>query len=646
MKNGFIRTVGEFISVIPEFPKNKISLSESSRRILKLAYKRAENLPTTTTDESLKPPLIISFHPKVSLLNNNVHETFLAEKIAAKLGMIPLWIPYVYDTGYKTAADKIRLPTYCYFEGKFIPLRASAKIHGNITATEAPITQKEVRSFFGELEKHEISMLTHLKGMLNPFNFGHLLFNLKRRISGFQRKNIRERIGEVKKLWLEAIGGTKKLSESLAQISVSNLKEFGINVGLLMMDDILQEIVTEVFSEVLKTPCVKKDPSLLENLFLSYDLKTKERSPIMYTGDGHFIGFDEYDIRVFDGTLEELVVCLGKHTVLPTGHLIMTLFTAMGCKLVIGGAHTEEYYPDYFEKAYSLLKETSFNSKMTLLSYGRIRFMDIRNMYDVMSAVRVLDKVGSRNYIINGLFTLPDNIVDHLNFLTGSSGVAEEYNKILTKKIKGKKATVRDSKTEARKFTALEKEMERHKELEKILAKKPENILKKPAILARWIKGTKFSELHPVRLEVMLENLKFDADMRLKKLQENIDFEQHILGGTLVKVGIDSDSENSSGTESIVYDGIIKRSNRYPSLFEMVYYGCKPMKKFELKGHLKNHENKWIWKQFVHDFPEDIDVQSETFTDYVSVFNRLIPNEILVPYMKFQIKETKPELSE
>ncbi|MCP4763449.1 MAG: hypothetical protein GY870_16875, partial [archaeon] len=183
-----IETVDEFLESLPKLSDEMMDLSESSQKLLKLIYGKAQNLPKSIIKEQepLKPPLIISFHPKASLLNNNVHETYLAEKVADKVGMVPIWIPYVYDTGYKTAANKIRLPSYVFFENKFIPIRSSAKIRGNIMATEKAITEKEVKLFFRELEKHELSTLTRLKGMLNPFNFGHYLFDLKRKVSGLR----------------------------------------------------------------------------------------------------------------------------------------------------------------------------------------------------------------------------------------------------------------------------------------------------------------------------------------------------------------------------------------------------------------------------------------------------------------------------
>ena len=109
MQRRFINNVNDFVDQIPKFTQNQLKLSESTKNILKMVYSKSSFIEEPNINDQLKPPLIISFHPKTSLLNNNVHETFFAEKIATKLGMIPIWIPYVYDTGYKTASNKIRL---------------------------------------------------------------------------------------------------------------------------------------------------------------------------------------------------------------------------------------------------------------------------------------------------------------------------------------------------------------------------------------------------------------------------------------------------------------------------------------------------------------------------------------------------------
>lgn len=604
-----INRVDELIEAVPQFPEEWMELPESSRKLLGSVYSKATGV---TEGNPSKPPLIISFHPKASLLNNNIHETFLSEKIADKLDMIPIWIPYVYDTGYKTAADKIRLPTYVHFEGKSIPLRSSALIRGNITATEDPLTDKEVKAFFRELEKHELSTLTRLKGMLNPFNFGHHIFDLKRQVSGVRNKDIRARIGEMEKLWLNAIKGSRNLSESLARISLANLREFDINVGLFMMDDILQEFSRAVFSEVLETQNVKDDPCLLDNLFLAYDLKTKERTPITYSGNLQFGAFDDVGNRTFEGSFDNLVTGLGDHSILPTGRMIISLFTAMGCKLVLGGQHTVDYYPDYFRKASTILGQTTYNSRTMLFSYGDIRFIDLRNMYDVMSAVRVLNKVGSRNYITKGVFRLPDDIVDHLNFLGGPSSVPSEYASVLERITEG----------HPDRQTTYQKEKARHSEIETLLEKPPEELLKDTSILSKWLKDTKFEELHPVKLEVMLDNLKEDSDMRLRKLEEYIEFEKHILGGSVTQEG---------ETESLIADGILLRSKRSPTLFEMVFYKAKRSEELDAAYLIKDHESEWVWKQIVCETRDD---DTKEFHNYKNTFDHLIPSKVLAGLIK------------
>ncbi|MHA1150957.1 MAG: hypothetical protein ACTSR8_22275 [Promethearchaeota archaeon] len=608
MENSVIKTVEDFITALPEFPKRSLGIPESSQKLLQILYQKAVKLPDSYKKSDLQPPLIISYHPKASLLNNNIHEAYLAEKVAQKLGMLPIWIPYIYDTGFKNAAEKIRRPTYVLFENKYIPLRTSAAIRGNIIATEKAISEREVKSFFRELEKHENSLLSQFKLMLNKFNFGHYLFDLKRSVSKVNKKQIHQNIIHYENLWLGSLKGTKKLDEALANISVAMLKELNIDIGLAMMDDILSEFVDFIFKEVLETDSIKNDPSILENLFLAYDIKSRERTPIMYAGEGNFIAYNDNAVRVFDGNLDLLIDGLKKHTVLPTGDLIMVLFTAIGCKLVLGGAHTIEYYPDYFIKAHSILKETSFNSKMQLLSYGKIRFMDLRNIIDIMSSIRVFDKVGSRNYIQKGKFNLPHDVVDHLNFLSGKYEVPLEYEKILENIL---------SKQKENQITALQKEEERYQEVMGIISKEPEELLKEPEILKKWLRGIKFNELHPVKLEILLENLRLDVDTRLRLLKDNIKYEQHILGGTLY------DLEEGE----ILYDGLLLRSNRYPSLLELVFYNCEPSNEFNTHGCLKDHDSKWIWKTFESKEKDSLKLQE--FSDYFSVFNKLIPKKLI-----------------
>lgn len=610
-----VKTVNDFMESIPAFPEESLNLTESSQKLLEIVYGRAHGLSDDHANKSLKPPLIISFHPKASLLNNNIHETYIAEKLGEKFGMVPIWLPYIYDTGFKSARQKIRRPTYVYFEGKYIPIRTAAAIAGNVMATEKALSQKEIKTFFRELEKHELSTLTQFRTMLNKYNFGHFLFDYKRYISSISKKVVRKRIQELQKLCLDAIKGTKKLDESLALISQALFKQFGINIPVVMMDDILSDLVKSVLTEVLETPSVKNDPSLLEGLFLAYDLKSRDRTPISYAGDLKFIAFDDSANRLYDGTLDSLVEDLKTHKVLPTGHMIMLLFTAMGCKLVLGGSHTMDYYPDYFIKAETLLKETSFNSKMQLFSYGKIRFIDLRNLTDVMSVMRVFDKVGSRNYIKKGEFTIPTDVIDHLCFLAGEEAVPFEFEKITSQ-------LVRKFKYDP--FPASHKEHERYQAVLKLTSKSIEELLEDPSELKQWLKSTDFETVHPVKLELLLDNLKADVLNRYEKIEQNIAFELHILGG---QVGLEEEG-------GIIYDGLVVRSHRYPTLLELVFYDKKPEDELDLGGDLGEHDNEWIWKQFIQDGSKIPDINPLSFSSYPEVFNHLIPPQKLVNWLK------------
>jgi len=617
-----VRTSKQFLESLKEFSNINNLIPRKSSKLLNLIYKHAENLPKELKDEqgNLKLPLIISFHPKLSLLNNNVHEVYFSQHIAKKFGMIPIWIPYIYDTGYKTAENKIRLPTYVLFEGKYIPIRASAKIRGNIIAVEPALKKNEIIEFFNEIEKHELYILSNLKNMLNPFNFGHYLFNLKRKILNITSKQIKNKIESLKSDWIKIAtenSNCKRLSDSLSRISLYNLKKMNIDVALLNIDDILGDMIKIVFEEILQTPKIKQDPSKLENLFIHYNLKTKERTPVLYAGDFKFIAFDEFDNKVYEGTLDDLVQGIKDHSILPTGHLIMTLFTAMGCKIVLGGEHTINYYPDYFEKAYDLLEQTEFNTKMHLISYGNVRFMDLRNLTDIMSVIRILDKVGSRNYIQKSYITIPDDIIDHLDFLNGVKSIPIEYKTIAEQILK---QNINEG------ITAYQKELARNQEVHKLLEMNREEILKNPTILKKYLPDLNINDLNIHKLEFVLENIRADADSRLVKMEENIKFEQHILGGTLLN--------DDNKTSEVIYNGILLRSNRYPSLFEMVFYEIEPLEEFEVEGQFEYPESGWILAKFRVNVDKYNKINSIKFDDYKNIFEYLIPNSKLPKFLK------------
>jgi hypothetical protein len=669
-----ITTIHDIINSIPKLSGSELELPSGSKKLLNIIYSHTSNIPDAEKRlllDSPKPPLIVSFHPKISLLNNNIQETYLATKFAEKMGMFPLWIPYAYDTGYKTASNKIRLPSYAFVEGKYIPVRSSAQIHGNIMATEKPLNDQEIRLFVQDLLKHETYILNKLKEMLDPINFGHYLFNLKRQVANIRPNQFKTALQELEKQWITVNKGSKRLSDSLGRIATNSLNHIGIHLGLMHIEDVLPEIVELIFQEVLKTSNIAKNTALLENLFLSYDAKTKVRSPILYAGNGNFIAFDESDVKVFEGNLTQLVDGLTSQTILPTGNCIMTIFMALGGKLVLGGPHTIEYYPEYLSKAHEILKETTFNAEMKLITYGNIRFLDYRSLYDVISVIRILDKVGSRNYIKSGLFTIPDDIVDHLNFLAGKDAVPKEFCSVLEriqkKALDGKQEkkihpphekTGKDDKEEKVEKTAIVKEFERNNEFRRILTKPTEELMKEHELLKKWIPEIKTEDLHPIRLEIMLANQKLDWDMRLKKMLDNINYEHHILGGqiaikSLRELACQIDDESAKKNEekeeddyyqdddenkddSIIYDGILLRTDRYPTLLELVLYDILPRDEINDPVKIIPSDNQYVMNQIIVQKQKDLISNPEQYSDYSSVFSRLIPSKLLPNILQSQ----------
>jgi len=166
----------------------------------------------------------------------------------------------------------------------------------------------------------------------------------------------------------------------------------------------------------------------------------------------------------------------------------------------------------------------------------------------------------------------------------------------------------------------------RYNEFLELISKEPEELLKNPAGLKKWLKSTKFDGLHPIRLEVLLENLRLDIEMRLRMLRENMRFEQHILGGT-----IGSDESNIE----VIYDGLNLRSKRYPTLLELLFYDMLPLDEFEEDGELKKHENEWIWLQFEIKSDKNAYLKARQYDNYEDAFKALIPEKLLPPLLKF-----------
>jgi hypothetical protein len=639
-------TIDSVLSACKKLPtfQNLPTLTEDTRKILALFYKTIRGPFSTEVksheddlEQIVKPPLVISFHPKLSLLNNNVHESLMAVKLAEKLDQTPLWIPYVYDTATHSAAEggKIRAPTYAYIENEFIQLRSAAQIHGNIIKTEKSIKKNEITKFIQSLEKYLTQILGQLHRQLNQYNFGHHLFSLKQKVMQFSRKKLRKHLESLSKLLVDALKGGKNLGETLGYISQSLLDKLGIPINVGFIESVIPEIVPIILSQVIKQKKVQRDPSLLEGLFVFYNIKDKTRIPIQYTGDS-FMAMDDNANRHFDGDLTALGEELANGRILPTGPSLILIFAALGCSVTLGGLHTLEYYPEYLENAKNLLEGTGFNWEMKVLGYQDLKLLDTRSMTDIMAATRILEKVGSRAIIKKSTIDLPHDIVDHLNFLASKDEVPSDYHLILQKLLETQKIT----------SPAYERELKRFKTITGWNKLSTEDLVEKIPELKPYFKKLVLEELHPERLKMAVETLSSDTEMRMEKLEENIHLEQHLLGGKITKATDDDtesdgdanygyDDENISFTE--LYGGILIRSKRVPTLIEMVLYNT-PLKLNLIKPIvIKESASPYFYAELMP--AENIPtILSEkpfmSYGDFNSAFSALIPKELLPRFFK------------
>jgi hypothetical protein len=623
----------DFDALIKAFVKHYKTLTikpipDKAQKALKLIYENTEGLDLsqiTTKTGSLKAPLIISFHPKLSLLNNNVHEALLCSLLAKELDMIPLWMPYVYDTGYKAKSKKISSSALFYFEGKYIQLRAPSQIRGNLIGMEPPLKDSEIKAFVSELKTQFTQSIQELKKYLDEINFGHELFNLKLKLLKMNVKEINGRISELEADFLKINKGTKTLAHSLTRFSVYLLDKLGIKVYPMMIDFLLPEIFGEILEDAVSRPSIAKDPEKLEGLFLWFDKKTKERTPIQFTGQS-FIGVDENAQKVFEGGVKELVDALKNHDIIPTGPALMLLFNAIGCKITLGGTHTLEYYPEYIANSNKILQETDFDHTMQEFCYGNLKFIDSRNTGDILAVARILEKAGSRNIAETGSFKIPDAVVDHLNFLAGIDKVPLEYRGIAEALPKIKKPSI-------------EKERERYEEITGYYNMKPEELKGKIKELKKFIPTIDVQNPPgEERLKMLVENYWEDINMRYLKMLQMIQLEQQFLGGSLpksTKPG-NEDDEGDDGEDDnieVIYHGILKRSNRVPSLLELELFMNKITRDFIKEYELDfKTDNALVISVIKEKKAERLETME--FKEYKPLFEMLVPNRYLPDFLR------------
>lgn len=640
--------------------KNIPPLSDGNRKLLTILYRELhgpelDRLKQLQFDpKELKPPIIISFHPKLSLLNNNIMEAQFSELLAQKINHIPLWIPYLYDTAIHSAAEggKIRAPTYAFFEGRFLQLRSATQIHGNIIKTEKAISKMEIDTFIRSMDDYIFYRFGSLHNFLDQYDYGHDLFPLKLKIMKLDRKVLKSRIEMFRGLMLTAAIQGQNLGESLGYISHALMKELGISINIAFIERVLPQLVFEVFKEITQKMEVKNDPSLLDGLFVHYSVKSKQRTQVSFTGD-HFLAMDDGANRLFDGTLEELVAKIEKDEILPLGPLLILIFAALGCRFTFGGMHTQEYYPKYLSNATKLLAGTSFSCAMQTIAYGNIRTIDLRNMMDLFAVARVVEKVGSRSVSQRGQLTLPDDIVDHLMFMNGEDAVPIEYKSIIeklkTSSLKSKEK-VKDNPEKSPKIikkTALEKETARLEQIARWNAMDPDALKKESGALKPFFAKLDFEKIHPERLKMSVENLYTDSEVRVQSLKENILFEQHILGGKLPKIKSTADKSQENEEDSFIdkdghlfqeiFDGLWLRSKRVPTLLELAFYKVPIDLPFQETVEIKTSKTPHFCLEIIPKISSNgcETISTQSFTTFTSAFEALVPKKYLPDFFLY-----------
>ena len=355
------------------------------------------------------------------------HECLLASLLAKQLNLMPIWIPFMYDTATHSAAEggKIRAPL-----SVLLKMNSSTQIDNSnprkYCKDRKASNRKRIRTFLSVLEDHVLNRLEMLQNHFDQYNFGHYLFPLKQAVFHCDRQEIINKLTSLKEILLNRINNALNLGESLGLISQALLEPFGIEFNVGFIERFLPQFVETIFTTICARELIQTNESLLDGLFIHYNIKKKLRNPIFYR-EGRFIAQDPDQNILFEGSIQDLAHAMKGYTILPTGALLILLFMAMGCQITLGGPDTQTYYPEYIHKAELLLQETPFNAHMEILGYGGIRSMDTRNLTDLLATSRILEKVGSRGLTQKGKITIPHDIIDHLRFLAGKNAVPREF---------------------------------------------------------------------------------------------------------------------------------------------------------------------------------------------------------------------------
>jgi hypothetical protein len=471
---------------------------------------------------------IITFHPKLDILNSNIGEVLLAEYISKSYGVKPLWVPYTFDTGFKSGVDKNKAPLGVYFENELISLISPNKTGNRPLCLSKRFNQDNIKRFIKEIKKAFSKSLSIYKTQIDEIKFGHLLFYLK------QPKKLNELSTEFNNSLndlTEILNDATKfnrLSDQLIHTTLQLFEKNRISIDAMPIDRILAE-----------------DNSLIDLILSNY--------PETYSliGDNIKVINDKYgrvplrfenNVFIADKELssKELKEKFQRREATISGDLFFAILNHYGFQTTLGGKRTINYYDALFEKAEQIASAWGEQFNLKYLHHDTQGHPFKYNIKETAAVLRILDKTASRNLLVNGKFEIPKDIADHLAFLSGIEQVPEQFRN--SEFFSGK--------------SALEKKME-----------SLQYVIDQLRLIGTNDNSEKLKELAKKvsckitdkgYLQRVLEEKKESLEQYISSILKDVELEQAFLGGTI------------NGTYK---DGVVAHSHRHPGLISLILLG-------------------------------------------------------------------------
>lgn len=366
------------------------------------------------------------------------------------------------------------------------------------------------------------------KDQVNEAFLGHPLFHMKNRARMQEmEQQFNTAYTSVGNLLSSALDAGS-LSNQLSKISVDLAKELmGTEIDLEPIDKIVAE-----------------DEALIELTLSHYQEMQDEVGPMLKTRDSNggraFLNIKDDGLFEADGqtyTKADVTQMAKEKKLTVTGEMSLAILNHRGHGLTVGGKVTASYYDELFAKAEKIagIWDQPFNLKYVVHDFSVDE--EKLNLRQTAATMRVIDKVASRNLIVNGRFDPASDVADHAGFLGGKETLPVEFA----------------HNVEVPPKSAIDKQDERIKvvssDLDAMKNELPADEFS--ALTKKYQASTK----EPAYLQRVLEERRRDMQSNLKLMKDDLALEQVFLGGTLNKT---------------YQDGVVNRSHRYPTGFNFL----------------------------------------------------------------------------